>query len=62
MKHKDLLKKTLANRNLSLLAHGYRPVKVEDYQKLFDVALQFLEIEQENLPVFPKLEVNSILF
>lgn len=62
MQHKDALAKTLEARNQSLLAHGYRPVKAEDYQKLFDVALQFLGIKEEDLPDFPKLEINSILF
>lgn len=60
--YRDDLAKTLENRNKSLLAHGYRPVKAEDYQKLFDVALQFLGINEEDLPEFPKLEINSILF
>lgn len=60
--HADNLDKTLEFRNKSLLAHGYRPVKAEDYQKLFDVTLKFLGIQEEELPDFPVLEINSILF
>ncbi|MBD5641601.1 MAG: TIGR02710 family CRISPR-associated protein [Desulfovibrio sp.] len=61
-RHMDALAKNLETRNKSLLAHGYRPVKAEDYQKLFGIALQFLGIGEEDLPDFPALEVNSILF
>lgn len=62
MQYANDLAKTLENRNKSLLAHGYRPVKAEDYQKLFDVTLKFLGIQEEELPDFPVLEINSILF
>lgn len=60
--HQENLEKTLEFRNQSLLAHGYRTVKADDYQKLFDITLQFLDISEEDLPDFPELEVNSILF
>lgn len=56
------LANTLQSRNMSLLAHGYIPVKEDDYQKLFAVTLEFLNISEQNLPNFPVLETNAIIF
>lgn len=61
-RHQDNLEKALEFRNQSLLAHGYRPVSADDYDKLFKIALQFLGISEAELPDFPELEPNSILF
>lgn len=60
--HETELAKTLQSRNLSLLAHGYKPVKEEDYRKLFTVALKFLNIPEDKLPSFPEMEINAIIF
>lgn len=56
------LDKTLKSRNMSLLAHGYNPVSAKDYQKLHAVALQFLDIGEEDLVDFPEMDINSIIF
>lgn len=44
-------------RNSSILAHGYVSVSAETYEKLLDVVLRFSEIEKEDLPRFPVLEL-----
>jgi len=49
------LGKILTIRNMSLLAHGYEPVKLDTYNKMLTIALSFLEIEKENLPEFPQI-------
>lgn len=58
----EALEKALRSRNMSLLAHGYNPVEEKAYRKLYDIALQFLGIKEEELVKFPELDVNSILF
>lgn len=44
-------------RNGSILAHGYRPVSQDTYEKLLEVILNFSGIKQEDLPEFPVLEL-----
>lgn len=44
-------------RNNSILAHGYRPVSQDTYEKLLEVILKFSEIKKEDLPEFPILEL-----
>lgn len=62
VKHADNLEKALESRNMSLLAHGYRPVNEDDYQNLYQIALSFLNIDEKDLPEFPVLEIKQILF
>jgi CRISPR-associated protein (TIGR02710 family) len=50
------LGKILTIRNMSLLAHGYEPVKQETFTKMLAIALEFIGIEKENLPTFPQLD------
>lgn len=44
-------------RNSSILAHGYRPVSQDTYEKLLEVILKFSGIKQDGLPEFPLLEI-----
>ncbi|TVL99180.1 MAG: TIGR02710 family CRISPR-associated protein [Candidatus Brocadia sp. WS118] len=44
-------------RNNSILAHGYRSVSQETYEKLLEVILKFSGIKREDLPEFPLLEI-----
>lgn len=59
---KDALDKALTPRNLSLLAHGYDPINQGHYHRLHNLALEFLGIAEADLPVFPQLSLNAILF
>lgn len=60
--HAAALAKTLESRNMSLLAHGYNPVSDEAYQKLYAIALNFLNIDEGDLMDFPEMDINSIIF
>lgn len=44
-------------RNSSILAHGYRSVSQDTYEKLLEVILKFSGIRREDLPEFPVLEL-----
>lgn len=44
-------------RNNSILAHGYRPVSQDTYEKLLEVILKLSGIKREDLPEFPVLEL-----
>lgn len=44
-------------RNSSILAHGFRPVGLDTYEKLLLVILNFSGIKKEDLPEFPVLEL-----
>lgn len=61
-KHETALANTLKSRNGSLLAHGYTPVLAEHYKDLFAVVLDFLNISEADLPDFPKIDPDSIIF
>lgn len=56
------LAKSLESRNMSLLAHGYIPVDKDKYNKLKEVALDFLGVNSGDLPGFPNLEESQIHF
>lgn len=56
------LKKSLEARNMSLLAHGYNPVSEEACEKLFSIALAFLEMRKEDLPNYPHISWKSMIF
>lgn len=61
MEHADSLKKELASRNESLLAHGYVPIGREKYEKLMAVALNFLNVTEANLSAFPQIDWRALL-
>lgn len=61
LRQQAALKQSLETRNLSLLAHGYNPVKQEVYDELFRIALDFLEVQPEALPQFPRMEWKSLI-
>lgn len=44
-------------RNSSILAHGYRSVNQDTYEKLLEVILKLSRIKREDLPEFPVLEL-----
>jgi uncharacterized protein YutE (UPF0331/DUF86 family) len=60
-KHADKLRNVIDVRNMSLLAHGYNAVKQETYQDLKKIALDFLEAELKDLPVFPQMDWQGAL-
>ncbi len=49
------VRKVLDVRNHSLLAHGFNPVSESTYARLFEVALDFCEVDRASLPAFPEL-------
>ena len=53
------LYKILSVRNTSLLAHGFMPVGEDTYQKLLNIVLTFLGMEEKNLPTFPVLDFEG---
>ena len=53
------LDKVLSIRNMSLLAHGFDPIKPETYQKLVDITLIFLGLDIERLPRLPQLAFDG---
>jgi len=55
------LSSVLQRRNQSLLAHGFRPVDVKDFQLMMEIALDFLGVQAEGLPVFPKMNWQDIV-
>lgn len=61
-RHEEDLHNSLESRNMSLLAHGYNPVDKKAYEKLRNIVFSFLELQAEELPSFPKLQPEQILF
>lgn len=53
------LHKVLSVRNTSLLAHGFAPVSEETYGKLLAIALNFLGLDEEQLPRYPHLDFGG---
>jgi len=47
------LEKILSIRNSTILAHGYDSVSEKTYVSMLNIALQFLNLTKENLPLFP---------
>lgn len=56
------LRKNLGARNMSLLAHGYKPVEEQTYKDLLNLSLDFLELKEDELPRFPRLDWKIILW
>ncbi|HLF85860.1 MAG TPA: TIGR02710 family CRISPR-associated CARF protein [Nitrospiria bacterium] len=44
-------------RNLSILAHGFAPIKPERYKQLWEMVLKTSDTRPERLPQFPKMEL-----
>lgn len=61
IKHQAPLAQHLRNRNVSLLAHGYDPVEEKMYTSLFNIALEFLDISEDALPIFPILHRDDLI-
>lgn len=53
--HEGELSKVLNVRNMSLLAHGFEPIRKETYEKMLAIALSFLSVGNEDLPRFPTM-------
>lgn len=51
---KNELEKLLALRNNSILGHGSVPINKENFNKLFNVSLQLMDIEKSELTKFPQ--------
>ncbi len=43
-------------RNDSLLAHGFKPVREDTFTRMLELALGFLDVRREDLPLFPILD------
>ena len=54
----ETLKAHLEKRNNSILAHGSRPVSRDDYEKFWNAVLSALEIEDSDIPHWPKIELT----
>ncbi len=52
------LGKVLTTRNMSLLAHGFEPVRQETYQQMLEIALHFLAAVKGDLPSFPQMALE----
>lgn len=49
----------MSARNQSILAHGFAPVGKGVFTKLWDKILALAEIEEGELPSFPRLNLDS---
>ncbi len=60
MQHKDRLEQVLRIRNSSLLAHGFAPVGAATCEELRSLVFTFLDISQESLPLFPRIDTTLL--
>ncbi len=51
------LSKLLYARNQSRLAHGTEPIGEDTYQKMFEIIIEFGNINEDDLPAFPVLNL-----
>lgn len=58
----EALEKLGIQRNHSLLAHGFEPVSEDAFQKYYNLVLQFLGLDEEDVPQFPVFEREAIVF
>jgi len=56
-KEKTLIKEIMNYRNLSIIVHGDNPIDKRKYERAWKNILEFLDIKEENLPVFPQLKI-----
>ncbi|MBQ7585955.1 MAG: TIGR02710 family CRISPR-associated protein [Desulfovibrionaceae bacterium] len=61
LKRQQELDRGLESRNKSLLAHGYLPIDKDKYQKMFNIALEFLRIEEKSLNTFPQIDWKALI-
>lgn len=52
---RDELRSLLDVRNEAFIAHGWKPVRPETFEKLLELALAFLELDRSDLPGLPEL-------
>ncbi len=50
------MEKILSIRNGTILAHGYECVQKKTYCDMLNIALEFLAIQKDSLPVFPQMQ------
>lgn len=55
--YKNLIMPILDLRNSSIIVHGNNPLDKEKYEKAWQNCLKFLEVEENNLPEFPHLDL-----
>lgn len=55
VRHQREVEKVLGVRNNSILAHGYASVDGDTYTKMLRIALDFIGLEQKDLPQFPQV-------
>ena len=60
--NEEQLRKILATRNMSLLAHGFAPVGKESCERLLRIALEFICLSPEDLPSFVEMNWGDRLF
>lgn len=60
IEHQDALKELLQARNFSLLAHGFEPVPAEICGKLRKLVLNFLDVVEAGLTMFPALRNDAL--
>lgn len=53
----NTLRALLEARNLSILAHGFLPMKAERYHQLWTLVLKLSGTQSEQLPRFPKMDL-----
>ena len=58
--NKDELRSLLEQRNNSMLAHGYKQITKDTYEKMLNLALDFLNFKQDNLPEFAKMNWRGL--
>jgi hypothetical protein len=54
---REELQSVLNVRNQSLLVHGWQPVRMDTYERMLAMTLEFLGIERDalpRLPIFPE--------
>lgn len=55
------LRKVLDIRNSSLLAHGFKPVREETYERMLGIALFFFNLAKKDLPMFPRMDWAGLI-
>jgi hypothetical protein len=50
----------LGVRNSSLMVHGWAPVKEETFNKMLEITLGFIDLQEEQLPDLPNLAFDGM--
>lgn len=56
-KERELNNSIIENRNLSIIVHGEKPLDKGKFERAWNSVLEFLEIQEEQLPKFPELNL-----